>query len=181
MKQLFDVNIFGVHRLTSALSPFIQDNKGYIINIGSDSGLIHQEFSTVYSMSKYALEAYTDGLYTVMKDKGVKTVIIEPGNIATPILEKSLKKLEYSNSEPMNKERYLNQLNSADSPAKIARLIHSIIQMEYPKKRYLLTDYEETHNLFNELMDKIVYLNQSSSYKLSDKELHAKLDFSLNL
>ena len=86
MYKLFDVNVFGVHRLTNAILPFLFESRGgRIVNIGSISGILTGQFLGLYSMSKHALEAYTDTLYLSLKDIGIGVSIIEPGNFKSEI------------------------------------------------------------------------------------------------
>ena len=61
-KWLFDVNVFGVYRVTQAFAPMIIEQKGRITTIGSISGIGSGTFFSQYSMSKHAVEAFTDSL-----------------------------------------------------------------------------------------------------------------------
>ena len=59
---LFDVNIYGPYRITKAFAPLIIESQGRISNISSISGTLSGPLYGIYSMSKHALEAYTDSL-----------------------------------------------------------------------------------------------------------------------
>jgi NAD(P)-dependent dehydrogenase (short-subunit alcohol dehydrogenase family) len=82
---LFDVNIYGPYRITKAFAPLIIESQGRISNISSISGTLSGPLYGIYSMSKHALEAYTDSLSIEMGILGVKVSAVEPGNFKTNI------------------------------------------------------------------------------------------------
>ncbi|MFL5471687.1 MAG: SDR family NAD(P)-dependent oxidoreductase, partial [Gemmatimonadales bacterium] len=62
-KSLFDVNLFGVFRLTNAVLPTMRrQGAGRIVNISSVLGLIPAPFMALYAASKHALEGYSESL-----------------------------------------------------------------------------------------------------------------------
>ena len=90
---LMDVNVFGVYRVTQAFAPMIIESKGRISTIGSISGTLSGRFAGPYSMSKHAIEAYTDSLATEMEKFDVKVSVIEPGNYDSEIADTALKRM----------------------------------------------------------------------------------------
>ena len=93
VKWLMDVNVFGVYRVTQAFAPMIIESKGRITTIGSISGTLSGQFSGPYSMSKHAIEAYTDSLATEMQKFDVRVSVIEPGNYDSEIANTALKRM----------------------------------------------------------------------------------------
>jgi len=59
---VLDVNIRGPYRVTRAFAPLVIAQKGRIVNIGSTSGILAGSGVSAYTMSKHALEAFTDAL-----------------------------------------------------------------------------------------------------------------------
>ena len=57
-----EVNVYGAYRVTKAFAPMIIAQKGRITTIGSISGILANATSGAYSMSKHAIEAFTDSL-----------------------------------------------------------------------------------------------------------------------
>jgi NAD(P)-dependent dehydrogenase (short-subunit alcohol dehydrogenase family) len=82
---LFDVNIYGPYRITRAFAPLVIESQGRITNISSISGTSSGPLYGIYSMSKHALEAYTDSLAIEMNSLGVHVSAVEPGNFKTNI------------------------------------------------------------------------------------------------
>ncbi len=56
-RTLFDVNVFGVMRMTNAVLPVMRrQNGGRILNIGSILGIIPAPYSAHYSAAKHEIE-----------------------------------------------------------------------------------------------------------------------------
>ncbi len=66
--------------MTCALIEFLIQSKGRIVNISSVSGFRTGKFWGPYSISKHALEAYSDTLRVELAQFGVKVIAVEPGN-----------------------------------------------------------------------------------------------------
>lgn len=84
-KRQFEVNIFGLARITKLVLPGMRERKsGRIINISSMGGKIYTPFGAWYHATKYALEGWSDCLRLELKEFGIDVVVIEPGGIKTP-------------------------------------------------------------------------------------------------
>ncbi|HPU53907.1 MAG TPA: SDR family NAD(P)-dependent oxidoreductase, partial [Burkholderiaceae bacterium] len=53
------------------------------MNVSSVAGLISVPFQSMYSASKYALEAISEAMRIEVKPFGIKVSLIEPGDIKT--------------------------------------------------------------------------------------------------
>ncbi|KPL61369.1 SDR family oxidoreductase [Rossellomorea vietnamensis] len=87
--QMVDVNIKGVLYGISAVLPYMEDQKsGHIINISSVAGHKVMPGSSVYSGTKYAVRAITEGLRMEMNaSHNIRTTIICPGAVATELTD----------------------------------------------------------------------------------------------
>jgi NAD(P)-dependent dehydrogenase (short-subunit alcohol dehydrogenase family) len=90
VRRQFEVNVIGAIAATQAFLPLIRKSRGRIVNIGSDNGRLSLPIMGPYCASKFAIEAITDALRIELAPWGIEVVLIEPGNIATPIWRKSL-------------------------------------------------------------------------------------------
>lgn len=85
----FDTNFFGVHRMCRNVIPIMRNKKnGLIINISSVAGLISIPFQSMYSSSKYAVEALTEALRMELKPFGINVSMVEPGDTKTGFTDK---------------------------------------------------------------------------------------------
>ncbi len=95
-RRQFEVNLFGLARLTQLVLPIMRKNKsGRIVNISSMGGKVYSPFGAWYHATKHALEGWSDCLRIEVKPFGIDVVVIEPGGIKTPwgiIAGESLKK-----------------------------------------------------------------------------------------
>ena len=83
-KRQFEVNIFGLARLTQLVLPHMREKGwGRIINISSMGGKIHTPFGAWYHATKFALEGFSDCLRYETEEFGIDVVVVEPGGIKT--------------------------------------------------------------------------------------------------
>jgi short-subunit dehydrogenase len=73
----FDTNFFGVLRMIRAVLPKMREQKnGLIINVSSVAGLISVPYQSMYSASKYAVEAMTETLRLEVKPFGIRVSMV---------------------------------------------------------------------------------------------------------
>lgn len=90
-EQMIDVNIKGVlHGINTILPDMIQRASGHIINTSSVSGFEVTKSSTVYSATKFAVRAISQGLEKELARTGVRVTNISPGMVETERNEASL-------------------------------------------------------------------------------------------
>ena len=88
-QTLFDVNVFGVMRVTKAVLPTMRrQRKGRIINMSSILGLIPSPYNAIYSSSKHAIEGYSESLDHELRTLGIRVVLVEPGYTNTAFEKK---------------------------------------------------------------------------------------------
>jgi NAD(P)-dependent dehydrogenase (short-subunit alcohol dehydrogenase family) len=91
LRRQLEVNVVGQIAVTQAVLPLLRRARGRIVNMGSIAGRSTIPMMGPYSASKHALEALTDALRLELYPWGIEVSIVEPGAIATPIWDKSLK------------------------------------------------------------------------------------------
>jgi NAD(P)-dependent dehydrogenase (short-subunit alcohol dehydrogenase family) len=150
-REQFDVNVFGLVRVTQACLPYIRATSGRIVNISSVAGLATSPFLGPYSASKFAVEAISDALRRELRPSGCRVVVIEPGPIATPIWEKNLAKKDLL-WEGVSKELekaygagLASFLKSAEKSARdavsvdrVSDAIEKALTAENPRTRYVV-------------------------------------------
>jgi NADP-dependent 3-hydroxy acid dehydrogenase YdfG len=83
-KAIFDTNVIGLLRVTSAVLPSMRAKRdGLIINIGSILGRVTLPFFGIYGASKMAVEALTDSLRLEVSQLGVEVVEVQPSAYPT--------------------------------------------------------------------------------------------------
>lgn len=147
-KNQFDVNLFGLARITQEVLPFMRERKeGIIINTSSVGGRIYTPLGAWYHSTKHALEGLSDCLAYELKKFGIKVCLLQPGMIVTEFndvmlenLQKNSKNSPYSklNKAMINgiKKNIKNPIGS--HPIVVAKCVEKIIISKRPKKRYLV-------------------------------------------
>lgn len=146
VRRQFEVNVVGLLSVSRAFIPMLENHAspGRIINISSISGLLVSPFTSIYSASKFAVEAITHGLRRELYFHGVTAVSVQPGPIKTPIWEKAKYfKGKYDHTEYGNvledMESFINKTEaSAIPPERVARVVHKAIVARTPRATYLV-------------------------------------------
>lgn len=89
MKNVMDVNTFGVMRLTKTFVTLLCKDKARVVTVASAAGRYTYPGMVSYCMSKQATVSFTEGLRLEMYRFGVKVITIEPWMYRTPITDKA--------------------------------------------------------------------------------------------
>lgn len=178
---IFDVNVFGVYRVTKAFAPLIIESKGRIVNISSISGILSGMFWAPYGMTKHALEAYTDSLEQEMALFDVKVSAVNPGNYRSKI---GIKESETLAKEPFAQPgspyaeafaahiEYLSDRSMYKEPDEVSAAIMQALFDESPKRNYLVVPNErEAGWTIRRIIEEMAELNADQEYTYSDDEL----------
>src|SRR4249919_3535186 len=85
-RQMFETNTLGALRVIQAVLPaWRKRGSGVIVNVSSINGRVSSPLRAAYSASKFALEALTESLHLEVRHFGIRSVLIEPGAIASGI------------------------------------------------------------------------------------------------
>ena len=86
-EQMVDVNIRGVLFGVGAVLPTMMEQKsGHIVNVSSVAGRKVMQSGSVYSATKFAVTAFSEGLRQELSPEyGVRVTTIEPGAVATEL------------------------------------------------------------------------------------------------
>lgn len=184
-----DVNLYGPYRVTRAFAPLIIESKGRITTTGSISGILSGNLFGPYSMTKHAMEAFTDSLAREMERFDVKVSIIEPGNYDSKIganIAKRLKARNFTTEGSLYQEDldrmmgYLNEGRTEGNPIEVAEAAQHALFDANPKRRYLVVpNQEEAGWTINKAIEELAQLNQDHKYSYSRDELVQMLDAAL--
>lgn len=178
---VFDVNIYGPYRINKAFTPLLAENKGRTTTIGSISGFISGRRSGTYSMSKFAIEAYTDALAAELAESGVLVSVIEPGGFKSKIREKVVLHamgktsaeagdLTAEEQEQLNKMKERNA--SLKEPDEVAEATLHALFAEKPRPRYMVApDQEEAEATIRAALTRVAQLNADQPYAYSLEQL----------
>jgi NAD(P)-dependent dehydrogenase (short-subunit alcohol dehydrogenase family) len=189
LEFVFDVNVFGVVRVTRAFAPMIIEQRGRIITIGSTSGILSSSIVGVYSMSKHAIEAFTDSLAAELKVSGVGVSVVEPGDYKSQILKKASSRrvaaVEDGGGTLSERERYIlasiaeSGLSLEEPDAVSAAVMHALFS-DTPKRRYMVVSAaSEAERTIRKAIEELVQLNEGHIYSYDRDRLVEMLDEAL--
>lgn len=146
LRRHFEVNVVGVLHMVQAFLPLLRTTSGgrpgRIVNISSIAGRLAYPFMGAYAASKHALEALSDSLRRELLIYGVDVVVIQPGTIGTPILDKAAHLASsFSDSDYQPTLRFLDMSNDkrmAMPVAVVTRRILDALTLDRPRTRYVI-------------------------------------------
>lgn len=145
-RRQFEVNIFGLARLTQLVLPGMRENRyGKIVNISSMGGKVYTPFGGWYHATKHALEGLSDCMRLETAPFDIDVIIVEPGGIATPwgkIASDNLTKTSGKGAYAVAANKAANGTaemyasNRLSPPSLIADTILKAVTARKPKTRY---------------------------------------------
>ena len=123
VRDLFEVNVFGVQRVMRATLPVLRTKRsGLVINVGSILGRVTLPFFGLYGASKYAVEAMTDSYRYELSQLGVDVVLVQPSAYPTNMYAAAQK--------PANGELVKSYGETGEVPGKILKTFMTLFQGE---------------------------------------------------
>lgn len=143
-KYQFEVNVFGMARLTQLVIPQMRSQKsGKIINISSIGGKLGEPHGAWYHATKFAVEGLSDSIRMELKQFGIQVIVIEPGAIITEwnrISRENLIKRSGNTAYKTMAVQQVHMMEKADKwgsqPVVIARVIKRAVDSPHPRTRY---------------------------------------------
>jgi NAD(P)-dependent dehydrogenase (short-subunit alcohol dehydrogenase family) len=185
---LFDVNIYGPYRITKAFAPMLLESKGRVVNISSISGTLSGGLYGIYSMSKHALEAYTDSLAQELAYLDVKVIGVEPGNYKTNIFHSRCDRLLEQGYDPENSrfKEYVTRMfetcqerpeDPDPEPDQVASAVSDALFDDNPKEHYLVVpEQRQAEWTIRKAIEELDSLNKGHEFSYSREELIDMLD-----
>ena len=145
IEHIMNINLLGVCRINRTFLPLLLKRKGRIVIVSSETGWQRAApFNGPYSMSKHALEAYSDALRRELGLLGIRVIKVQPGALKTGLTSQ----VDNLFSEAMQSSRLFkehleaavdltkNVYEKAGKPERLARVIHKTVTVKNPKIRY---------------------------------------------
>lgn len=157
----YDVNLFGLARVTKAVLPYMREKEsGTIINISSVLGETYGPLAGWYLSTKHALEGWSDALRVELKKFDIDVVIVQPGaintnfsNVTKTYIDKYRENSPYQHlyGEPIT-DTGNEILSNQSDPIVIAKVINKAIDARNPKTRYAAGAYSRIGIFLRKIM-----------------------------
>jgi NAD(P)-dependent dehydrogenase (short-subunit alcohol dehydrogenase family) len=180
------VNLYGPYRITKAFAPLIIESKGRISTISSISGILSGRLFGPYSMSKHAMEAFSDSLAAEMKKFNVKVSVVEPGNFESKIGDSFIKRFNKQGGlqgTSRYKEEWQGMLGFFENrpkgadPIAVANAVEHALFNDKPKMRYMVVPNQREGDItIRKQIAELVQLNQEHEFSMSREAMIKMLD-----
>ncbi|GAB7340814.1 hypothetical protein MBLNU457_7178t1 [Dothideomycetes sp. NU457] len=138
VRNLFEVNVYGVMAMCQAFAPLLIAAKGTIVQIGSLAALMPYVFGSPYNASKAALHAYSDTLRVELKEFGVRVVVVVTGGVKSRITRTHRYLKEDSIFLPIEEDYNRRQLHSKEVGMPCEAYAKSVVtQLLQQKKKFI--------------------------------------------
>ncbi|MGI5290295.1 oxidoreductase [Nonomuraea polychroma] len=140
-QDLFNVNVFGVMRMTKAVLPHMRaQGRGRIINLSSVVGFLPSPYMAAYAASKHAIEGYSESLDHEVREHGVRALLVEPAYTSTGFEANSPRPdtplQVYADQRRAFDRMMETAIKDGDDPAIVAKVIVEAATDPKPKLRY---------------------------------------------
>jgi len=140
-QRVFDINFFGLVRMTKAVLPHMRAaGNGRIINISSVLGLVPAPYMASYAATKHAIEGYSESVDHEVREHGIRVLLVEPAYTRTGF---DAKAIQPDGPLPIYAEQrnvfdgvMAHAMADGDDPAIVARAIVAAATDRKPKLRY---------------------------------------------
>jgi len=138
-QALFDVNVFGVLRVTNAVLPTMRRQaQGRIINMSSILGLIPSPYNAIYSASKHAIEGYSESLDHELRTWGIRVALVEPAYTNTAFEENKTKPDQplsiYESVRSRTETFMMKSVKEGDAPELVAETVLKAARAAVPNR-----------------------------------------------
>jgi NAD(P)-dependent dehydrogenase (short-subunit alcohol dehydrogenase family) len=135
-QTVFDVNVFGLMRMTRAVLPHMRARgSGRIINVSSVAGFVPNPFMAVYVATKHAVEGYSESLDHEVREQGIQVVRVQPGPTNSPF-DANMVQAVYAHRRRVYDDVMAESMRGGDDPALVAKVIVTAATAPKPKRRY---------------------------------------------
>ncbi|TDP96760.1 oxidoreductase [Labedaea rhizosphaerae] len=141
-QAVFDVNVFGLMRMTRAVLPHMRaQHSGRIVNVSSVGGFVPNPFMAVYVSTKHAVEGYSESLDHEVREHGVRVLRVQPGPVNTPFdanqVQADAPLAIYAHRRRVFEDVMRESMRGGEDPAAVAKVIAAAATDAKPKPRYL--------------------------------------------
>jgi len=136
-REIFDVNVFGVMRMTDAVLPHMRaQGSGRVVTVTSALNRSSGPSVAVPAATLQAVAGYSESLDHEVRQDGVRMVLVDPGTASTSSLAPGSPLSTYAAQRRISREVLATVLHTAEAPDVVANVIVTASTDPEPKFRY---------------------------------------------
>src|SRR5438094_7903265 len=139
-QRVFDINFFGLIRMTKAVLPHMRAQaSGRIINISSVLGFVPAPYMASYAAAKHAIEGYSESVDHEVREHGVRVLLVQPAYTKTGFdanaMRSDMPLPVYAQQRRIFGDVLAEAMKDGDDPAIVAEVIVAAATDSRPKLR----------------------------------------------
>lgn len=159
-RQLFETNFFGVLRVNRAVLPFMRKQRsGLLLHVSSLAGRVVLPGFSIYTATKFALEALAEAYRYELAGQGIESCILEPGAYQTAIFGSMVTSSDHVRAETYGAAAKIPEkvnatlLSTGGNPQDVADAVLSILQTPAGQRqvRYRVSTVDPGVDAINDL------------------------------
>jgi short-subunit dehydrogenase len=140
-QAIFDVNVFGILRMTKAVLPQMRaQGGGRIINVSSVLGIVPAPYMAIYAATKHAIEGYSESVDHEVREHGIRVLLVQPAytrtDFDTNAIQPDAPLPIYAAQRQVFDSLMATAITNGDDPATVAKAILAAATDSRPKLRY---------------------------------------------
>lgn len=144
-ERMLEINVMGTVRTNALFFDLIERGHGRIVNCSSSTGwMTAQPFAGAYTMSKRAVEGYSDSLRRELMFLNIPVIKIQPGSFRTAMTDKTNGDYDQVLSQTTRYQRVLTTMKPlmdstlvhSGNPNHLAKTVVRALEAEKPKQKY---------------------------------------------
>ncbi len=141
-QQIMDTNFMGCVRVNRAVLPHMRRHRhGLLMHISSGAGRVVIPAFSLYTASKFAMEALAETYRYELASQGIESVVVEPGAYRTPVFGNIVYAADQSRGETYGLANHIPAkmtsllANTAGDPQEVADAVLRIIETPVGQKK----------------------------------------------
>ena len=141
-RQIMDTNFMGCVRVNRAVLPHMRRHKrGLLMHISSGAGRVVIPAFSLYTASKFAMEALAETYRYELASQGIESVVVEPGAYQTPVFGNLVAAADQSRTDTYRLANHIPAKmsdllsNTAGDPQEVADAVLRIVETPVGQKK----------------------------------------------
>jgi NAD(P)-dependent dehydrogenase (short-subunit alcohol dehydrogenase family) len=163
-QQIMDTNFMGCVRVNRAVLPHMRRHrKGLLMHISSGAGRVVIPAFSLYTASKFAMEALAETYRYELASQGIESIVVEPGAYQTPVFSNIVYAADQSRGDTYGSASHIPTkmstllANTAGNPQEVADAVLRIIETPVGQKklRYRLSQSDLGVDEINDTTERV--------------------------
>lgn len=140
IERIFATNVLGTIQMCKEFIPLLKKGSR-IVNIGSVAGDLTIPYQVYYSMSKSAIDKFSEGLAMELKSSGIRVSVILPGDTKTGFTNNRVTTIKDGKDAEIARKSIAKMENDerhGDNPRKVSKTIYKVLKSRHAKVRVVV-------------------------------------------